>query len=290
LLPDQDRGSRSVISTILQRLPTSHIISGQSGRYQLDLDPLDASGSKDWLLFRGKTLNHSNSEVVVKIGLNVRYVRQTFIREIKQTALYRLSECERLVTAIDYQFKSTASLIFLVFPYRGTEASDFISDNWENEVIADILSDVFEGMLFLCQRGLLHRDIKLENICILEKRAFLIDLELIRPIGSKFWGIQGTVGYLSRELLNQFSEHIVKEGNDVFAVAIVVLQMFAGICLDWDPYFGFAYPEDLLSKIPKQLRDCFSRALDDHSENRPTLMELGEELNRFRLNGVFQVK
>jgi serine/threonine protein kinase len=261
------------------------LLYSKSHCYQVDPYPLSESEGKGWALFRGTFLDHRrhSKSVVIKIGFNSTSVRRIFIREVEQTQHYRLCECERLVTPIDSQLSEVASCVFLVFPDRGLDASDFITHRardlqpFDEKVIAVILSDVLEGLNFLRRHGLSHRDVKLENICISGNRGFLIDLEMVRPIGWKYRGSEGTIGYLPEEL-NDCSEHVVSEANDVFALAIAALQLFAGKCLEWHPDFGFDRPGDLLVVIHEKLQDCMSRALDQNPAVRPTLTEFAEAL------------
>jgi serine/threonine protein kinase len=151
----------------------------------------------------------------------------------------------------------------------------------EPSAVASLLSDVCEALQFLHRQGLCHRDVKLENICIFENRAYLIDLEFVGQIEEKYMGIVGTLGYLPMNLLNKKSEHIVREADDVFALGIVSLQMFSGECLPWFPGIGFRCLSGLLRKVPEELQDSLSQMLDERPECRPNLINLATELEGF---------
>jgi serine/threonine protein kinase len=181
-----------------------------------------------------------------------------------------------LVPPIDFQLDPTKDLLFLVFPDRGLNANEFLTKRLKTSVsfICGLLLDVCEALLFLHRRGLCHRDVKLENICISNGRAYLIDLETVRETGFKYRGVVGTIGYLPKSLLGKWSQHVVEESNDVFALRLMGLQLFSGQCLDWYPKIGFICPLQLLTRVPEELWDCFVRMFDEDPQYRPQLIEL----------------
>jgi hypothetical protein len=273
----------SVASLIFNRLPTPPVLSTETGLYRIIPKPLVDFTGKPWVLFRAISLHDRFSSFVVKIGLNSPYLRETFLHEVKQASFFGFWECKRLIPPIDFQLDPTGSLIFLVFPDRGLNASDFITKQLKTSVnlIVSLLSDVCEALLFLHHRGFCHRDVKLENICIFHGRAYLIDLEMVREIGLRYTGVVGTLGYLSREMLDKRSEHVVEEANDVFAFGMMALQLCAGECLLWYRDIGFIRPFELLRRVPEELQDWFTRMFDENPACRPKMIDLAAEFDAF---------
>jgi hypothetical protein len=252
------------------------ILSTRNGRYLVCSESLSAR--TQCCVVRAVALDNNNAKVILKIRLGLADACKSFLREIDESLLFGLSESERLVVPIDWQLNPMLGLVFLVFPDRGFDGRCYVKKGLRS---AAILSDVCEGLLFLHGRGLCHRDVKLENICVFENRGYLIDLEFVCEIGMKYRGVVGTIGYLPKELMEESSEKTVEEANDVFAVGMVGLQLFAGECLEWDAKVGFVQPLRLLETVPEELRDCFARALNEVAECRPKLIDIAAELDAF---------
>jgi serine/threonine protein kinase len=250
--------------------------SAESVRYEINPEPLAEPGYKPWIIVRATPHNCHNSSVILKIAPFSTRVQKIFSDELQRASDNGFRKCERLVTPIDWQLEPTEGFIFLVFPDRNLDAHDFITYRKDGPIFR-ILLDVCEGVIFLHNLKLCHRDIKLENICIFEDRAYLIDLELVDSTGLKYQGIVGTEVYLPLELRNGSAEHVIQEENDVFAVGIVGLQLFAKRTLNWEQE-GEDRPLDLLAAVPEDLQDWFEKALNENPEHRPTLMDLADRL------------
>jgi serine/threonine protein kinase len=206
-----------------------------------------------------------------------------FHRELMMTQNYRLGECPNLVTAIDHYIPSDGEYIFLVYPYRGQNAADFFEEQFENSrgldesQIASILCNVCQAVEFLHKKGLAHRDISFANICVSDNIAYLIDLELLGEIGEEYAGVQGTMGYLPQQLLDN-GKHIIASENDILAIGWVALQMFARGAFAWDSDAGFGSLESFLVTLPPRLWSVLKNAASQDAETRPTIRELLSDL------------
>ena len=125
--------------------------------------------------------------------------------------------------------KTTIALFFELLPYK---IKDVIDKNMMNNTLkARIAIEVAFGMSYIHSLGMMHRDLKLENImlnCVLESK--IIDFGLVRvqdlsgTSNSMTKGI-GTLAYMSPEMMN---DEDYDSKTDVYSYGIVLFVLFTG--------------------------------------------------------------
>jgi serine/threonine protein kinase len=265
-------------------LPCAHahqlprVVSSPSRTYFVDPQPINDVWDKPWLVLRARCVASGTfSDVVLKLAPASAAVAAIFAREVELTQRHRLRGCPGLAAAIDYSLSQMARYVFLVYPYCGVNAAEFIASESftrSDEAACRLVTDVAAALQFLHSCGLAHRDVKLDNICVRDGHAFLVDLELLLPIGAEYDGVHGTVGYIAPELMGK-SRHTVRAENDIYALAWVALQFFAGEVLDWDEMQGFGDPNALLWHVPEGLVEWVRRGIGSAEERRSVGAFLG---------------
>ena len=96
-----------------------------------------------------------------------------------------------------------------------------------------IARDVATALGYAHERGVLHRDVKPENILLARGRALIADFGLARAIGAADYTkltatgvIVGTVYYMSPEQLRE--EPDLDQGTDIYSLGCMLYEMLSG--------------------------------------------------------------
>ncbi|HTC25100.1 MAG TPA: serine/threonine-protein kinase, partial [Gemmatimonadales bacterium] len=107
-----------------------------------------------------------------------------------------------------------------------------------------IACDVATGLGYAHTRGVLHRDVKPENILLAGGRALVADFGLARAIGAADYRkltatgvVVGTVYYMSPEQLRE--DRDLDQRADVYSLGCIVFEMLTGA----PPYTGRSISE-----------------------------------------------
>ncbi len=175
--------------------------------------------------------------------------------------------------------------------------------NWED--IAQLLTGVADGMAAAHQAGILHRDIKPDNILVTASGyAKLADFGLAKlqddslsatrtlsEAQTRQGMILGTIAYMSPE---QASGNTLDARSDMFSFGVVLYEMLAGqrpfraaTNLELLQQVIHAKPAPLKNDVPEPLRALVAKALEKNPADRyPSMRELVADLRAAqRLSG-----
>ncbi len=130
----------------------------------------------------------------------------------------------------------------------------------------DYLQQILDGLKYAHEQGIVHRDVKPENIFLLpDGRIKILDFGLAAPAGVKDLNLQGTVHYASPEQIEGEPEDA---RSDIYAVGIMAYEFLCG---------RRPYPEDDLGRLMEL--HC-TQTIPDPAE---TIPDLPENLRQFIL-------
>ena len=164
--------------------------------------------------------------------------------------------------------------------------------NWED--VAQLLTGVADGLATAHQAGILHRDIKPDNILVtssgyakladfglakLEDRPALSATRTLTEEQTRKGIILGTIAYMSPE---QASGNTLDARSDMFSFGVVLYEMLAGrrpfhaaTSLELLQQVIHAKPAPLSDDIPEPLRALVTKALEkDPADRYPSMREL----------------
>ena len=159
-----------------------------------------------------------------------------------------------------------------------------------------ITHDVAEALGYAHSRGVLHRDVKPENILLAGGHALVADFGLARAIGAADYKkltetgvIVGTLYYMSPEQLRE--DRDLDQRTDIYSLGCILYEMLTG----GPPYSGRSITEvatrilrapvpsvrRLQASVPPAVDQAISRALAKSAAGRfATMQEFGAALPR----------
>ena len=214
-------------------------------------------------------------------------------REIK--SLVRLSDCEHVVRYLGlHQDQNFLYVVLELMEGTLTELIDNEPQYKEKEVA--LCRDVAEGLMFLHQLGVYHRDIKPNNIlykCVPKLTLKLADFGLSSDPdsnsgeGSVWHSKAGTPTWMAPELLEKRETH--SEATDMFACGILFHYLFSGKKHPFEPESvagksSRVIEHETVGKIrangkrvavglSHEARDLVEKLLDVDQEKRPSASE-----------------
>jgi serine/threonine protein kinase len=188
--------------------------------------------------------------VAIKVmhrGLAASLGAERFMREIEIAA----SLSHSLIVPL-YDSGNAGGLLYYVMPYVEGESLYERLERERRLPLEDALQislDVAEALGYAHGRGVLHRDVKPENILLAGKRALMADFGLARAIGAadrrkltETGVMLGTIFYMSPEQLR--ADRDLDQRADIYSLGCIAYEMLTGE----PPYSGRSL-EDVIGRI-----------------------------------------
>ena len=171
-------------------------------------------------------------EVAIKIILPEHANQPEFVKRFETEAqLVARLEHPHIVPLYDYWREPSGA--YLVMRYlRGGSLRDSIEEHgaWAPARVAQMLSQIAAALTFAHRNGVVHRDLKSDNILIDEDgNSYLTDFGIAKDLGAGTDltrdNILGTPAYLSPE---QIRGEVASAKSDVYALGILLYEALAG--------------------------------------------------------------
>ena len=136
-----------------------------------------------------------------------------------------------------------------------------------------LLAQLFEALAYLHENEILHRDLKPDNVLVVDSRLRLLDFGLSTNMTNAGYALQGTAAYMAPELLQ--GEPPTK-ATDLYACGVIMYELLAGR----HPFdvrnlnrmmLSILYEEPDLTALPvdEPLRELVGRLLSNDLDVRP---------------------
>ena len=177
--------------------------------------------------------SNDGREVAVKRVEKVRMCRPEDRREIKN--LLRLTDCEHVVRYLSYH--GDQDFLYVVLELMEGTLEELVNGEVENKE-GSLCKDVLNGLTFLHQNDIVHRDIKPGNILYKQNPNLTLKLAdfglsaMIANVGvhtcttTVMHSKAGTRCWMAPELLREAEQH--SKASDVFACGLVLHYLLSG--------------------------------------------------------------
>lgn len=245
----------------------------------------------------GQVVKYGDSPIAIKVGKDS--LRENYESLIEYNIMKNLldSEC-CIVKAFDLNItKDNKVKIYLqemslnLWEYRTVKFDSVVArgEISKENLIKSILFDIFRGVYYTHSKGILHRDLKFENVLMTNNNAYITDWGtacFYRYIhhNQTFKSYIGTRSYHAPEMWNNepYSFKL-----DVFALGVMATEMFEGnthsITANYDRKkqknpLGYVYDSEknviLNKRYVTEGYDLFSRMMAFDQDKRPSMSEV----------------
>jgi len=123
-----------------------------------------------------------------------------------------------LILVLEKSSGTSSEFALLIQKYRRFTAS----------FAKEIFKDVVEGVNYLHQRNIIHRDLKLENLLLEDRACKIIDFGFSKVIieGEEIKEYCGTPSYCSPQLI--LKNNYKGKESDIWALGIILYRMLTG--------------------------------------------------------------
>jgi WD40 repeat protein/serine/threonine protein kinase/energy-coupling factor transporter ATP-binding protein EcfA2 len=213
-----------------------------------------------------------NREVAIKIILPEHANHPDFIRRFETEAqLVARLEHPHIVPLYDYWRDPSGAYLVMRF-LRGGSLRDSLEDHgaWDAAKVAIMISQMASALTFAHQNGVIHRDLKSDNILLDETgNAYLSDFGIAKDLGGNMNltkdSILGTPAYLAPE---QIRGEVATPQSDIYALGIMTYEALAGT----KPFFDVTPATVLFKQLNDPLPDI-SEIRDDLSSVVNTVLQ-----------------
>ena len=202
-----------------------------AGRYTIERE-LGRGGTATVYLARDETTSTSVALKVLRRELVESVAADRFLREFRMNAGLRHPHVAPILDSGQF-----GSDLFLVMPHMESGSLRTLLDKERQlsvDVVVDIVRAIGSALQHAHERGLIHRDVKPENILFSGDQAYLSDFGIARAV-ERVTGdsttssgiVRGTPAYMSPEQAS--GDHRFDGRSDQYSFACVVYEMLAGL-------------------------------------------------------------
>ncbi len=180
-----------------------------------------------------------------------------------------------IISVLDYGFDNKLQPYFTMEYLENVQTITTYGHKQSQQLQLNLLVQALQALAYLHRRGVIHRDLKPDNILVQEGQVKVLDfgLALTREYqNSEDENIVGTLTYIAPELLTGTP---ASEASDLYAIGMVAYELFAG----HHPFnltTGSSLIYDILNTIPNvqslliasRLREMIDILLSKIPENR----------------------
>lgn len=265
-----------------------------SGRYRL-IRQIGVGGfSVVWLVADELMDGH---EFALKVYAPDRGLDDSGLRQFQREYLMTVKlNHPNLLKATHYDIFEGSPYLVMTFCEKGS-VSGLLEDkgNFDEEEIASLLLHVARGLSYLHEQGLIHQDIKPDNILIEDKERFLLtDFGISSKMRSTLRkntdsGNPLTIAYSPPERFRG-TQYSGVEG-DIFSLGVMIFELATGY-LPWNGLGGRVLspemePPELPLGYSKRLEKLMQWCIAYHPKDRPSSKELLSIVEHFKKSGCW---
>ena len=212
------------------------------------------------VIFKSEDLNKNGLAVAIKRGEvregNDKYSilkEFTLGKTLSHPNLAEYHDVYRIHTELGY-----FDYGIMEFIENGTNLDDFIKTFPSEKKIREVLRGILEGVKYLHANGVIHRDLKPNNILIKYERGRavpkIIDFGVSKELSSSATSASAVIGtfeYMAPEQISPLPGQSMQPNTDLWTFGVIVYRMFTG-----EAPFGSVADGDTTEKIQNNILDA----------------------------------
>ncbi len=249
------------------------------------------------IVYRG-THNSLNMPVAIKMMRHDMAMETDFLVKFRDEArIIAQFNHENIIKV--YDIEERYRTVFIIMEYLQGQPLKDIIDNMIRLTPRDVVKTTWhicKGLLYAHERGIVHQDIKPDNIYVLPDGSIkIVDFGLAAPCGTEC-AMSGTPFYMSPEQIECLP---IDERTDIYALGITVFEMLTGrrpypeddhwAVMDMHVDVDIPDPAELVPDLPPALCSLVKKACARDPEMR--YRQIGQVMADLRpLNAAFYLK
>ncbi|ODV85012.1 hypothetical protein CANARDRAFT_23566 [[Candida] arabinofermentans NRRL YB-2248] len=157
----------------------------------------------------------------------------TIYKEAK--LLFKSRHCGKIITFHDF-FEDNYNYYIVTEQCHGSDLFEKLMKvkKFDENSAQFIIKQILQALVYMHQRGIIHRDIKLENIVFKNQHSNeirVIDMGLAREIAktnNKCYGKSGTLGYMAPEVFLEGDIEAYSYNADIWSLGVVAFILLTG--------------------------------------------------------------
>ncbi len=202
----------------------AHTAERTLGKYRIE----HKLGHGAWaIVYQGHHISLGKKVAIKMLKHQMAMVEDFHDQFIKEATIIADMQHPNIINVFDVEerFKT----LFIIMEYlEGTPLNTVLKKNGPlpADQVIDIFRQVCAGLSYAHQRGIVHQDIKPENLYMMPGgRVKILDFGLACPFGSENLEMEGTVQYMSPE---QIESYPVDARTDLYCLGITAFELLTG--------------------------------------------------------------
>jgi tRNA A-37 threonylcarbamoyl transferase component Bud32 len=269
---------------VTDRLSSSKLTAFRTvGKYVIR----DVMGQGAWSVVYKGVHAKLNFPVAIKMMKHNMAMDEEFLRKFQNEAaiIARLNH-PNIVKV--YDIEELYRTVFIIMEYLEGYSLGYLLEHMPRRPLAQILGvllQICSGLEYAHKKGIIHQDIKPENVFIQpDGQARIVDFGLATPAGSMDMDLPGTIFYMAPE---QIQGEPVDERTDIYSLGITAYEMVTGKrpfpeddlgkLMDYHIREDAPDPRLLVPDLPDELANFILRSTRKNPEERPRTVTEGVE-------------
>ena len=172
-----------------------------------------------------KRITLSDRHIVLNPDYDTTDFRLAFAQEFKVLSSLRHPN---IISVLDYGFDDDRNPFFTLELLENIENIVEYGHQQEFSKQIDLLIEMLQTLTYLHRRGVIHRDLKPDNVMVVNGRVKLLDfgLALVRDATTQQnQGIAGTIAYIAPEVVKGAN---ASEVSDLYSLGMIAYEIFVG--------------------------------------------------------------